>query len=304
MACRRRSASSLPRRFGSTRAGHAQCPLRDLPRRLRRRRAPARLLQSRLLGHDQPAARCRASSCRERVETVERQARSGWRNSPPPISTRGKSPMWKSRSSCRRLAAARPRSSRKSPPGSRSRSTCRRPGLVVLADLWDAGWHAYYDGKPSRSCRPITPCAAWWRRREREPSSSATSRPASPGACGSAGWPCWLWWVGPPSPPGIRAPPSSLLKKGTGSEPTGETPRKTVVVRCLSPFFNRLLAFEGKKGTGPIRRNGPEGASHKLDLSPSSPHDVKTRKPRGGMRVGRIRCGIRPADCLPRKIPR
>ena len=25
-----------------------------------------------------------------------------------------------------------------------------------------------------------------------------------------------------------------------------------------------------KKGTGPICRNGPEGASHKLDLSPSS----------------------------------
>ncbi len=30
---------------------------------------------------------------------------------------------------------------------------------------------------------------------------------------------------------------------------------------------------EGKKGTGPICRNGPEGASHKLDLSPFSPDD-------------------------------
>ena len=35
---------------------------------------------------------------------------------------------------------------------------------------------------------------------------------------------------------------SSPLKKGTGSELMAQLPRKTMVVRCLSPFFNGLLA--------------------------------------------------------------
>ena len=66
------------------------------------------------------------------------------------------------------------------------------PGLVVLADLWDVGGMPIITEMPSVSCEPIMPCGESWRRREREPSSSATSRPASPGACGFAGWPCWF----------------------------------------------------------------------------------------------------------------
>jgi D-alanine-D-alanine ligase len=36
---------------------------------------------------------------------------------------------------------------------------------------------------------------------------------------------------------------------------------------------------EGKKGTGPICRNGPKGASHKLDLSPFSPQSPQVLPP-------------------------
>jgi len=35
-------------------------------------------------------------------------------------------------------------------------------------------------------------------------------------------------------------------------------------------FSEMYLSYLGKKGTGPIGRNGPEGAAHKLDLSPFS----------------------------------
>jgi modified peptide precursor CbpA len=37
--------------------------------------------------------------------------------------------------------------------------------------------------------------------------------------------------------------------------------------RLSESFF----CLEGKRGTGPICRNGPEGALHKLDLSPFFP---------------------------------
>jgi N-dimethylarginine dimethylaminohydrolase len=43
---------------------------------------------------------------------------------------------------------------------------------------------------------------------------------------------------------------------------------------CYEKWFSehgfrvRRLNGEGEKGTGPICRNGPKGASHKLDLSP------------------------------------
>ena len=42
--------------------------------------------------------------------------------------------------------------------------------------------------------------------------------------------------------------------------------------RSFKQFRQHSLGRTGKKGTGPICRNGPEGASHKLDLSPFSPN--------------------------------
>ena len=55
------------------------------------------------------------------------------------------------------------------------------------------------------------------------------------------------------------------------------------IKRVLAPggvavSLNRRAASDVKKGTGPICRNGPKGASHKLDLSPFS-HLATFRKP-------------------------
>ena len=56
---------------------------------------------------------------------------------------------------------------------------------------------------------------------------------------------------------------------------------KTTLLRCINRTIDFVpkakvegrVLIAGKKGTGPICRNGPEGASHKLDLSPFSPFD-------------------------------
>jgi hypothetical protein len=45
------------------------------------------------------------------------------------------------------------------------------------------------------------------------------------------------------------------------------------VARGVCPYVGALVDALAEKGTGPICRNGPEGASHKLDLSPF-PHDA------------------------------
>jgi len=42
---------------------------------------------------------------------------------------------------------------------------------------------------------------------------------------------------------------------------------REVLLRCIEQGLSRQVE---KKGTGPICRNGPEGAAHKLDLSPFS----------------------------------
>jgi biotin synthase len=49
----------------------------------------------------------------------------------------------------------------------------------------------------------------------------------------------------------------------------GSLQAEAVPVNFLLPIPG--IALAAKKGTGPICRNGPEGASHKLDLSPFSP---------------------------------
>ncbi len=83
----------------------------------------------------------------------------------------------------------------------------------------------------------------------------------------------------------IAVPPGKYLLLGCNNmaeDPTGLLPvsfwdgridEVTIFHRALSLEEVRQL-YEGpaeKKGTGPICRNGPEGALHKLDLSPFSP---------------------------------
>ena len=54
---------------------------------------------------------------------------------------------------------------------------------------------------------------------------------------------------------------NSPLKKGTGSELMVQLPRKTMVVRCLSPFFNGLLHGPpaGHGSCRAVRRDGGGG---------------------------------------------
>jgi formamidopyrimidine-DNA glycosylase len=55
-------------------------------------------------------------------------------------------------------------------------------------------------------------------------------------------------------------------------------PRMTGLVLLAHPpdreHVRLILRLVGKKGTGPICRNGPPGAAHKLDLSPFSPRQI------------------------------
>ena len=71
-------------------------------------------------------------------------------------------------------------------------------------------------------------------------------------------------------------------------------PDPKVKVTCDKPSVGARPPFSGsEKGTGPICRNGPKGASHKLDLSPFSPrkmHEVESL-----VRLGRSRCQSSPA---------
>jgi RNA polymerase sigma-70 factor, ECF subfamily len=47
---------------------------------------------------------------------------------------------------------------------------------------------------------------------------------------------------------------------------------QATLLKCIEQAIH-----EPKKGTGPICRNGPKGASHKLDLSPFSAHEREER---------------------------
>jgi formamidopyrimidine-DNA glycosylase len=55
-------------------------------------------------------------------------------------------------------------------------------------------------------------------------------------------------------------------------------PRMTGLVLLADPpdreHVRLIFRLAGKKGTGPICRNGPQGAAHKLDLSPVSPRQI------------------------------
>jgi carbamoyl-phosphate synthase large subunit len=62
---------------------------------------------------------------------------------------------------------------------------------------------------------------------------------------------------------------SALASKATGF-PIAKIAAKLAVGYRLHELPNDIVSGDRKKGTGPICRNGPEGASHKLDLSPFS----------------------------------
>ncbi len=74
---------------------------------------------------------------------------------------------------------------------------------------------------------------------------------------------------------------------GSGEQPVGLLGQISASLRRFAAATRLVLQAEAKKGSGPICRNGPPGAAHKLDLTPFSPGAVP------GDRASATGCGGR-----------